>query len=86
MGFFSGNPANDLIKPQVKMVRLTPDGEHKLQNMEASEYDAEFKILTTIKKYQPCEVSEITRDVGKSEDQIRRKLYELSERRLVQVT
>jgi predicted transcriptional regulator len=86
MGFFGSNPANDLLKPRVNMVRLTSDGESKLKNMEASELDSEFRVLSTIKKHQPCEVAEISRELGKSDDMVRHKLYELSERKLVQVT
>ena len=85
MGFF-GTGNDSILQQKTPMIRLTGDGLHKLQNMEASNFNNEFNLLQTIKKYEPCEPADIAKELNIPENKVRSGLFELQKRKLIQIT
>lgn len=87
MGFFDrvGSGSAVPMEQKVTNVKLTPEGVHKLQSMQASNFNNEFNVLASVKKLEPCSPEEVARDLNLPENKVRYTLRSLQERKLIMV-
>jgi hypothetical protein len=84
MGFFDVVTGKKSLRENpIPNVQLTPKGEKRIA--EGLIHGLEFDCAVTIKKIQPCSVSEVAREIGRPENKVRYAMTSLKNDHLIEV-